>query len=331
MDIREVDRGDETALHRVWEIGQLAEDATRPFDFHVPWEAARVTYTKGRTGLRNVLLAVHDGDAMVGRAYLGYPELDNTHLVHAEIAVDPRRWRRGVGSAALAAAEERARRDGRRTLVLEAYAPLEGDSPGLAFALAHGYHPAIEDRMKVVDLPATEPTWAALEAEVRRRSAGYTLVEWTDRVPEEHVAGYCRLNEAFNEQAPLGELDLEAEVWTEERVRARNEQSRRGGRRELAVAALAPDGSMAGITEVVLSDHAPHRGFQSGTLVLPEHRGRGLGLLMKLRNHRRLRSHYPACAVLMTGNAGVNVAMNAVNERLGYREVERCFGLQKEL
>jgi GNAT superfamily N-acetyltransferase len=223
------------------------------------------------------------------------------------------------------------RRDGRRTLVVEAFSPLDAEGPGLAFAQHRGYRPALEDRIKVVDLIGTEPLWDALESEVRGRCVGYTLVEWTDRVPDEHITGYCRINEAFLAQMPLGELDLEPEVWTAERVRTRNEESRRGGRRELAVAALSPDGEMVGLTEVVLNEHAPHRGFQSGTLVLPEHRGRGLGLLMKLRNHRRLRAEHPACAVLMTGNAGVNVAMNAVNERLGYREVERCLELQKDV
>ena len=56
-----------------------------------------------------------------------------------------------------------------------------------------------------------------------------------------------------------------------------------------------------------------------------------LHLLMKPRNHRRLRAGHPECTVLMTGNAGVNAAMNAVNGRLGYRDVERCVELQKEL
>lgn len=327
-----MDRGDEGALHRFWEIGKLADDATRPFDFHTPWESARAAWTQGRSGFRDVLLAVHDADdVMVGRASLVYPDLDNTHVAYADIAVDPACWRRGTGSVALAAAEERARADGRRTLVVEAFAPLGAEAPGLTFARTHGYRPALEDRIKVVDLVATEPTWDALEDEARRRAVGYTLVEWADRVPDEHVTHYCRINEAFLEQMPLGELDLEPEVWTEERVRTRNEQSRRGGRRELAVAALAPDGAMVGLTEVVLNDHAPHRGFQSGTLVLPEHRGRALGLLMKLRNHRRLRAEHPACTALMTGNAGVNAAMNAVNERLGYRDVERCVELQKQL
>jgi hypothetical protein len=40
---------------------------------------------------------------------------------------------------------------------------------------------------------------------------------------------------------------------------------------------------------------------------------------------------FPDCRLLLTGNAGVNVAMNAVNDRLGYREVERCVEVQKEL
>ena len=327
-----MDRDDEAALHRFWELGRDAEAAVRPFDFHPPWEGARVAYTEGRAGFRNLLLAAHDAQGeMVGRAYVVLPDLDNTHLAFADVAVDPARWRQGFGSVALRAAEDHARRDGRRALVLEAYAPLEADGPGPAFAQAHGYAIANVDRVKVVDLVATEPTWDALETEVRRRAAGYTLLEWTDRVPDEHVAGYCRLNEAFNDLAPLGDLTIEPEVWNPERVRKRNEQARRGGRRELSVAALDPSGAMAGLSEVVLSEHAPHRGFQSGTLVLPEHRGRALGLLMKLRNHRRLRAGFPACVALMTGNAGVNVAMNAVNERLGYRDVERCLELQKDL
>ena len=37
------------------------------------------------------------------------------------------------------------------------------------------------------------------------------------------------------------------------------------------------------------------------------------------------------CAYVETGNAGVNAAMNSVNERLGYRVVERCLDVQKRL
>ena len=77
--------------------------------------------------------------------------------------------------------------------------------------------------------------------------------------------------------------------------------------------------------------HAPHWGFQSGTIVAPEHRGRRLGLAVKVANHRRLREHFPECRVLVTGNADVNAPMNAVNEALGYREVERCLEMQRAI
>ena len=190
---------------------------------------------------------------------------------------------------------------------------------------------ALEDGIKIVDLVETEPSWDAVEAEVRPRLDGYTLVAWRDRVPGEHLDGYCRLGEAFNDEAPSGELELEAEVWDEDRVRRMEEQGERIGRRVFAVGALAADGTLVGLTEAIVNDHVPTRGFQSGTLVLPEHRGHALGLAMKVANHRALRAAYPQCRILMTGNADVNAAMNAVNERLGYREVERCVELQKEL
>ena len=90
-----------------------------------------------------------------------------------------------------------------------------------------------------------------------------------------------------------------------------------------------PDGTLVGVTEAVLNDAAPERGFQSGTLVDPAHRGHGLGLAIKLANHRRLREHFPQCRLLMTGNADVNAPMNAVNVALGYREVERCVEMQR--
>jgi GNAT superfamily N-acetyltransferase len=331
VDIRELDRQDIDALRRFWEIGKAAEDAYRPYDFYVPWETALTTYTQGRPGFRNVLLGAYDGDAMVGTGYLMLPMLDNQHLAFGDIRVHPEHQRRGVGTALVAKAEEVARAEGRRTLVCEAYSPIGEDGAGLRFAHALGYTEALEDGMKIVDLVETEPSWAALEREVAGRHEGYRLVSWQDTVPDEHLAGFCRMNEAFNEEAPSGDLELEAEVWDEQRVRDSERQNLAGGRHLLAVAAIAADGTMAGVTEIMVNKYAPHRGFQSGTLVLPEHRGHALGLAMKLANHRATRLAFPECRVLITGNAGVNVAMNAVNERLGYRDTERCVEVQKDL
>jgi hypothetical protein len=185
--------------------------------------------------------------------------------------------------------------------------------------------------MKVVDLVETEPTWDALAERAASRHEGYRILTWLDRVPEEHIEHYCRLSALFVDEAPMGELDVEPERWDAARVRNREERNARSGRRDVSAGAVGPDGSLVALTEIPVNVYAPWRGFQSGTLVDPAHRGHALGIAIKVANHRQLREHFPDCRVLLTGNADVNAAMNAVNDALGYREVERCLEMQKKI
>ena len=71
--------------------------------------------------------------------------------------------------------------------------------------------------------------------------------------------------------------------------------------------------------------------LQGGTLVLPGHRGHRLGLALKLVNLRAVRERYPDCHYAFTVVAGVNAAMNAVNDLLGFRDVERALEMQRRL
>ncbi len=331
MDVREIDGSDTAVARRFWEIGRDTEAAYRAYDFYVPWASAEIMLSKGRSDTELLLLGAFDGEQMTGAASVSMPLLDNLHLASISVHVHPEHQRRGVGRALAGACEAAARQRGRRVSIGGAHGRPGATGTGQAFAEALGYTVALEDGIKVVDLDATEPTWAALEQQVAARSAGYTLVSWHDAVPEELLAGYCRVSEAFNDEVPSGELELEAEVWDENRVRRREAENLAAGRHDVSTAVLAPDATMAGLTEIGVNEHAAHRGFQSGTLVVPEHRGRALGMTMKLANQRQLRVLFPACKVLMTGNAGVNAAMNAVNDRLGYRLVETCVELQKAL
>lgn len=337
MEIREIGRDESSLHHRFWEVGKRAEDAYRPYDFHRSWPAAQASLRTPRPDAEQILIGAFEpgtGDRerrLVGAATLGLPVLDNVHLAAWDCHVDPAAQGRGVGRALTEHAMGLARDRGRRTMVAEVYAPLQEDGPHLAFARALGFTPAVTDEIKVVDLPATEELWDGLADAALRHSGGYEIVTWLDEVPEAWLEGYCRLNEAFNEEAPLGELELEAEVWDAGRVRGMEDRARAIGRRVLAAAAVSPDGRMVGISELVVSDHAPQHGFQSGTLVLPGHRGHRLGILMKIVNHRATRKVFPECRVLMTGNADVNAAMNRVNAELGYRAVERCVEVQREL
>ena len=73
--------------------------------------------------------------------------------------------------------------------------------------------------MKVVDLIETEPTWAALEAKAEAARGDYRVITWRDHVPEEYVDDYCALGEAFFDEAPIGEMEIEPERWDRKRVR----------------------------------------------------------------------------------------------------------------
>ncbi|MEO5711020.1 MAG: GNAT family N-acetyltransferase [Nocardioidaceae bacterium] len=331
MDIRELDQADEALVHRHWEIGKDAEAASRPYDFYPPWETAWLSYQAGREDMRFVLLGAFDGDSMVGAARADLNLLDNLHSAYSSIHVDPVHQRRGVGRALDAACVYAARSGGRRLLMTEAYAPPEADSAGLLFAQAMGYVAGIEDGMKIVDLVETEPTWSALEERAAARRGDYRLVTWIDHVPDELVEDYCGLNEAFFDEAPIGDMEIEPEKWDRKRVEQQEARNVRTGRHVLAAAGLSPDGKMVAMTEVMINERVTIRGFQSGTLVDRHHRGHHLGLAVKLANHRQVRSAYPECRLLLTGNAGVNAPMNVVNDALGYREVERCVEMQKDV
>jgi hypothetical protein len=74
---------------------------------------------------------------------------------------------------------------------------------------------------------------------------------------------------------------------------------------------------------------APETASQGITVVLPGHRGRRLGMSLKVATLRALREAEPRCRHVFTDNADVNVHMNAVNERLGFVSVEKMVTLQK--
>ena len=120
-------------------------------------------------------------------------------------------------------------------------------------------------------------------------------------------------------------------MWDAERVRANQERAAKAGRRDYTTFALTEDGEVAAMTELFVNESMPHRGFQSGTLVVPAHRGHRLGLAVKVVNQQALHAQFPELSFIITGNADVNTHMNAINDRLGFRVVERCLEVEKAL
>jgi hypothetical protein len=135
----------------------------------------------------------------------------------------------------------------------------------------------------------------------------------------------------FLGMVPMGELELEDEEWTVDRLRAGERRAHEIGQTKFLAAAVAPDARLVGCTDVRVNQADPRNGFVAMTMVMPEARGHRLGLGLKLASHRALRVEFPDCARVITGNADVNEHMNAINDALGYRVVEQLLEYQKHL
>jgi GNAT superfamily N-acetyltransferase len=330
IEIREVDPADEAQLHDWWSSGHAAM-SRRPVDLWPDWEISRRSLPQVDPDNLVVLLGAYADDAMVGSSLVVVPLKDNTHLGVLEVYVPPPHRHRGVGTALLDHAERLVAAEGRTTLLADVRVPLEDDNDDSRWAESRGYAVANVDGVKVVDLQATADRLPALEAHAAERLADYRLAWWTDPAPEEHLASLAAAMSRFIEEIPLGDLDLEPEAWTPERLRGREARRAAQDRDQLTVVALEPSGEVAGYTNLTFAPHAPRKADIGDTLVLPGHRGHRLGLAMKVLLHQQLRALHPGAELIATGNATVNRWMNDVNEQLGYQLVDRCLELQKVL
>jgi GNAT superfamily N-acetyltransferase len=328
-EIVEVDAQDEAQLRAWWHAARDA-DSHRPYDFWPTWEVARALYRTHDPNHDSVLLAAYDDGQVVGSARLRFPLQDNQHLVFAGFWVAAGFRRRGIGTALVAAGEAEALGRGRTVVLTDATSVPGEESAGTLFAAKVGYGEANLEEHKVLELASAEPGWPALQAEAADALGDYRIEVWTE-IPDEHMDGYCHLLNVFMSQIPLGDLALEELKWDAARIRANEERGREVGHVSITSTAIAPDGSVAGSSDVNVNIKDPRIAHIGITLVLAEHRGHRLGLALKLANHRALLESYPASELIATSNANVNEHMNQINERMDYRVVEQFHELQKRL
>ncbi|MEU6430437.1 GNAT family N-acetyltransferase [Microbispora sp. NPDC046973] len=256
------------------------------------------------------------GDQVVGGYILHFPQDDNTHLALLRLMTHPGRRREGIGVALLDHAIGRARAEGRRVLIAEAAA----DGPGTPFAKARGFSPASTETRLVLDLRTAD--WSGLEllrARAVRHATGYSLERWAGPTPDDLLADMARLAEGMNDE-PLGELAMEDQRWTAGRVRAREEMLARAGQRTYTmIARHTASGEPAGFTQLVVDADRPEGwGRQASTTVLAPHRGRRLGLVLKLANITWFRACEPSVERVITWNSVANPHMLAINEAMGF-------------
>ncbi|MGB9112057.1 MAG: GNAT family N-acetyltransferase [Acidimicrobiales bacterium] len=312
-------------------VATLAHD--QPDLIADPVEEVRAQVPDGSPG-RPMEFHVGYADGLpVARTRLVLPTRDNTQFAFAKLEVVPAHRRRGYGRAMFEHLRERAIARDRTILVGEVPGPLEGTPPGALFAASLGAKEALRSIRRVLELTGLPPAQLErLETEARERAEGYELVCWDDHAPNDVVEDVAALLGRMVTDAPMGDLQMEKEDWDESRVREFENDSVRWGRARLAVGARAvADRRLVALTEMGVSRIQPAIAYQWDTIVAPEHRGHRLGQWVKSVNLRRLMTEMPDTKRVTTWNAEANRFMIEVNERLGFRPVDREYEWQLEL
>ena len=232
--------------------------------------------------------------------------------------------RRGIGTTLHDELLRRGRADRRTTFLGEVAQPdAETRSPGVRFALARGYQVAHSEDHQVLDLP---PDPGVLIGSV----AGYDVLTWTDRAPDELLDDYARMRSQLLIDIPSGEVEVEPVTLDGARLREEEERTARAYDHVVAVARRTTDGELGGYTKVFLP-HDLDYVVQDDTMVMASHRGKGLGLLLKSAVLRVLAAEHPGRRLVHTWNAVENQPMKQINLALGFRPVELALEMQRRV
>jgi GNAT superfamily N-acetyltransferase len=278
------------------------------------------------------------GGEVVGMVTFEAPSEENTDRVFATIVVHPDHRRRGYGTAlheyAIAWAREHGRTImGGTTIISIEGAPAAGErsreapgvhsaEPGTAFVRQLGYQPALPEVARQLDVASVDTAQHdRLLADAWAVADGYRTVFWLGVPPDDLIEDVAYLDSRLITDAPTGELELEPEKITPERVRDReNAMSSRGRQTVHAGAIHEATGRLVAWTTICLDPEIGNgQALQFITLVDPDHRGHRLGTIVKIENLRYARTQDPKLSRITTWNAAANGYMIAINEALGFR------------
>jgi len=288
-----------------------------------------------------LFLARLDGEP-VGKAAYAWPVEGGVGATMAWIEVgvlSP--WRnRGIGTKLADVIEQLAVQDGRTSLqvYMEHTAPKDGDptiasptgfgvlnanDPGVRFLQHRGYSLEQIERISFLDLPVAPEMLAENRAKAEDAAGpDYRVIRWLDATPDDRIADMIVLRTRMSTDMPSGGMDAVEEAWDEERIRNHDAQQLARGRTSLTVAAEhIPSGRLAGFSTLQITADHTRPVFQQDTLVLSEHRGHRLGMLLKVANIQYLQELAPDARLITTFNAEENRFMLNVNEAVGFRPV----------
>ena len=243
---------------------------------------------------------------------------------------------RGIGSALAEAIEQQVRDDEPHVRKLVSYHGVQ-EAPGdrlpsptgfgsvpqgnreVRFALARGWTFEQVERVSRLEVPVADLD-ARLSSARAVTGGEYELHTWADRVPERWRADMADLITRMSTDAPSAGLEEPIDTWTVERlVHEEERRLRESDRRMLTtVAEHRSTGRLVAFTDLSLPPQSHRAVDQWATLVLREHRGHRLGMLVKLANLAQLARVAPGHPSVITFNAEENRPMLDANEAIGF-------------
>ncbi|WP_370873100.1 GNAT family N-acetyltransferase [Arthrobacter bambusae] len=306
---------------------------------------------------RQVILVARVDGRIVGTVDIALPLADNMDLAEFTLDILPEFQRRGVGRQLLEAAEHFAKSEGRTMIMVDTNHPAEslrggaegqlvpGSGMGFVplasrevdFARRTGYTLQHIEQFSSCALPLDSKLVAELEAEAEDANAGrYRVHHWTDRCPQQWLEAVAALENAAGEVVSEGSEAAEVEqqqlVFDGAVLRQAEDAAVAQGRRTVVTAVEhVASGRIVGLTTIGVLAQRQDVVFQDDTIVLQEHRGNKLGLLIKVANMQRLSEQFPDARVIYTWNAPENRYLLTVNKQLGFTTAGVTGLWQKEL
>jgi mycothiol synthase len=287
------------------------------------------TYEGFAANVRNVppfitlvvwIVRAEEGGGVIGRANLVIQNTDeNQHLGHFDVMVLPEYRRRGIGSELLGLVASAAREADRRLLMTSSTSTVPAAPE---FLREVGAKPSLAGHTNILQLKDVDrELLRSWQKRARERASEYELHEWEGRYPEDRMDDVTAMYEAFNTM-PMGDLEIEAEHYTPQRVRELDAMYEARGIMKWTVYVEHQDsGIIAGFTEIFIDRRQPKQAYQGLTGVFPEHRNRGLGRWLKAAITEKVLVQSPQTTEIKTDNADINEAMLNINRELGFKPV----------
>ncbi|HEX4062251.1 MAG TPA: GNAT family N-acetyltransferase [Streptosporangiaceae bacterium] len=267
---------------------------------------------------RKTALAVGDDGAPVGACLVELPDRRNKHIGNVTLLVPPGQRRHGTGRAMLRHLAQCAAADGRTLLTADARC----GSPAAAFAADVGARAGLIGIRRVLELADLPSGYlAGLRGQAEAAARGYSLAYWAGPAPEQYLEGMALVATAMDD-APHNAGREPHRPDTEWIREAERRSAERGNRSYSVVAVSDQTGEVAAMTQLVVDSADPVWAYQMVTAVARPHRGHRLGMLVKVDMLERLAEPEPKVRRIMTGNAGANRFMIAINAELGFKVLD---------